>query len=34
MSTACTHPHEKLGEEMGYALSYLTTAPAASEIGT
>lgn len=34
VSTACTHPHEKLGEEMGCALSYLTTAPTASEKGT
>lgn len=34
MSTACTHPHEKLGEELRCALSYLTTAPAASEMGT
>lgn len=34
VSTACTHPHEKLGEELRCALSYLTTAPAASEMGT
>lgn len=34
MSTAYTRPREKLGEELGSALSYLTTAPAAPEMGT
>ena len=34
VSTANTHPREKLGQELGCALSYLTTAPAAPEIGT
>lgn len=34
MSTAYTHPREKLGKKLGCALSYLTTAPAAPEVGT
>lgn len=34
MSTACTHPRQKLGEELECALSYSTTAPAAPEMGT
>jgi len=34
VSTACTHPCEKLGAESECALSYFTTASAAPEMGT